>query len=70
MAQNNTNDVDEVLKSIKQTAGFLAYIIMNCDGVVVRHDPLPYEEAVQHASLALNLYSKSQMSAKSIFVSP
>ena len=58
-----------MIKSIKNNVGYKGYVILNTEGVVVRWDPMPYEQAVQHACLALDLYDKSKLSVNEIFVS-
>ena len=64
-----TNEVDEVCKSLRGKPGFKGFIILNNDGIVIRYGPMTYEQAVQHASLALDLCGKSKATMKEIFVS-
>ena len=66
-----TNEVDEIMKDLKRYPGFKAYIIMNNDGIVIRWDQvdsdMPYERAVHHASLVLDLCSKTRTHMQSLF---
>lgn len=63
MAHNQVNDIDELLKELKRTPGFRAYLILNSDGIVIRWDhagtQMPYPRAVQHAHHITELYNKS-----------
>jgi hypothetical protein len=43
--------VDEVIKELKKNTGFNAYVIMNNDGIVIRHEHMEYKTAVHHAYL-------------------
>ena len=38
MAHNQVNEIDELLKDLKKTPGFKAYLILNSDGIVIRWD--------------------------------
>ena len=60
MAHNQVNEIDELLKDLKKTPGFKAYLILNSDGIVIRWDQadnvaegssqvMTYQSAVQHA---------------------
>lgn len=72
MAHNQVNEIDELLKDLKKTPGFQAYLILNSDGVVVRWDQaggtqMPYQRAVQHAHHVTELYMKSVAHVKELF---
>ena len=71
MAHNQVNEIDELLKDLKQTPGFQAYLILNSDGIVIRWDQagtqMPYQRAVQHAHHITELYTKSVRHAKELF---
>jgi len=66
MAHNQVNEIDELLKDLKKTPGFKAYLILNSDGIVIRWDQadnvaegsssqlMTYQSAVQHAHLLQN----------------
>jgi predicted regulator of Ras-like GTPase activity (Roadblock/LC7/MglB family) len=66
-----TNEVDEIMKDLKRYPGFKAYIIMTNDGIVIRWDQvdsdMPYERAVHHASLVLDLCSKTKTHMQNLF---
>jgi len=63
-----------MIKDLKAHKGFKAYIILNNDGIVLRWDqvgsPMPYQTAVHHASLVLDLCSKSKLYIKQLFDAP
>lgn len=65
------NEVDEIVKGIKKTPGFKAYLVLSSDGVVLRWEqegePMPYEKAVQYSHHVLDLCSKSKENVKELF---
>ena len=71
MAHNQVNEIDELLKDLKKTPGFKAYLILNSDGIVIRWDQvgtqMSYQRAVQHAHHITELYSKSTAHIKELF---
>jgi len=71
MAHNQVNDIDELLKDLKKTPGFKAYLILNSDGIVIRWDhvgtQMPYQRAVQHAHHITELYNRSTSHIKELF---
>ena len=68
------NEVEEMVKDLKKNPGFKAYIILNNDGIVIKWDqvetPMPYETAVQHSHLVLDLCSKSKKYMRELFDPP
>ena len=60
----HANEIDEIVKGLKQNPGYKAYLVLNNDGVVLRWDqegdPMPYEKAVQYSRHVLDLYGKSK----------
>ena len=69
MANNQANQVDEILKDL-QSPGCKAYIILNSDGIVIRHTMDSNERAVQHAHHITELYNKSVALIKDLFDHP
>lgn len=71
MAHNQVNEIDELLKDLKKTPGFKAYLVLNSDGIVIRWDQvgtqMPYQRAVQHAHHITELYNKSTAHIKELF---
>lgn len=71
MAHNQDNEIDKLLKDLKNTPGFKAYLILNSDGIVIRWDqvgsPMPYQRAVHHASHITELYNKCIAQANELF---
>ena len=71
MAHNQVNEIDELLKDLKKTPGFKAYLILNSDGIVIRWDQvgtqMSYQRAVQHAHHITELYSKCTAHIKELF---
>ena len=78
MAHNQVNEIDELLKDLKKTPGFKAYLILNSDGIVIRWDQadnvaegssqvMTYQSAVQHAHHITELYNKSAAHIKELF---
>ena len=70
MAHNQANQVDEILKDLQSTPGFKAYIILNSDGIVIRHTMDSNERAVQHAHHITELYNDSVAQIKDLFDHP
>jgi predicted regulator of Ras-like GTPase activity (Roadblock/LC7/MglB family) len=71
MAQNQENEIDELLKDLKKTPGFKSYLVLNGDGIVIRWDqvgaPMQYQRAVQHAHHITEIYNKSAARIKELF---
>ena len=71
MAHNQVNEIDELLKDLKNTPGFKAYLILNSDGIVIRWDQVGsqmlYQRAVQHAHHITELYNKSTTHIRELF---
>lgn len=71
MAHNQVNEIDELLKDLKKTPGFKAYLILNSDGIVIRWEQvgtqMPYQRAVHHAHHITELYNKSTAHIKELF---
>ena len=71
MAHNQVNEIDELLKDLKKTPGFKAYLILNSDGIVIRWDQvgkqMPYQRDVQHAHHITELYIKSKAHVQELF---
>lgn len=71
MAHNQINEIDELLKDLKKTPGFKAYLILNSDGIVIRWDqvgsPMPYQRAVHHAHHITELHNKSTAYVRELF---
>ncbi len=72
MAHNQVNEIDELLKDLKKTPGFKAYLVLNSDGIVIRWDQvgdtqMPYQRAVQHAHHITELYNKSTAHIRELF---
>eukprot|EP00590_Aulacoseira_subarctica_P008592 CAMPEP_0172421806 /NCGR_PEP_ID=MMETSP1064-20121228/8030_1 /TAXON_ID=202472 /ORGANISM="Aulacoseira subarctica , Strain CCAP 1002/5" /LENGTH=130 /DNA_ID=CAMNT_0013162379 /DNA_START=224 /DNA_END=616 /DNA_ORIENTATION=+ len=74
MGSQQINDVDEIMKDLKKYPGFKAYIIMNNEGIVIRWDQvdteMPYDRAVHHASLVLDLCTKTRTHMQNLFDFP
>lgn len=70
MANNQANQVDEILKDLQNSPGCKAYIILNSDGIVIRHTMDSNERAVQHAHHITELYNKSVALIKDLFDHP
>ena len=70
MAHNQVNQVDEILKDLQKTPGFKAYIILNNDGIVIRHTMESNEMAVQRAHHITELYNKSVAQIQDLFDYP
>jgi len=63
VSAQQSNPVDEIIKSLRRNPGFKAYLILNNDGIVIRWDSvspnfLTYQKAVQYAHHVLDLYNK------------
>ena len=71
MAHNQVNEIDELLKDLKHSPGFKAYLILNSDGIVIRWDQvgtqMSYQKAVQHAHHITELYNKSTAHIQELF---
>jgi predicted regulator of Ras-like GTPase activity (Roadblock/LC7/MglB family) len=71
MAHNQDNEIDKLLKDLKSTPGFKAYLILNSDGIVIRWDqvgsPMPYQRAVHHAHHITEIYNKCIAQANELF---
>ena len=73
MAHNQDNEIDKILKDLKNTPGFKAYLILNSDGIVIRWDqvgggsPMPYQRAVHHAHHITEIYNKCIAQANELF---
>lgn len=71
MAHNQVNEIDELLKDLKKTPGFKAYLILNSDGIVIRWDQvgtqMPYQRAVHHAHHITEIYNRSAAHMKELF---
>ena len=70
--------MDELIKEMKKVPGFLSYIILNNDGIVIRWDQqstgsstnaakMTYEKAVQYSHLVLDLCGKCKSHVKELF---
>ncbi|KAJ1463316.1 hypothetical protein M885DRAFT_504972 [Pelagophyceae sp. CCMP2097] len=70
MSGNQPNEVDEVIKELKKNTGFNAYVIMNNDGIVIRHEHMEYKTAVHHAYLVLSLCSKARKHMRDLLDAP
>lgn len=70
MANQGINQVDEILKDLQRTPGFKDYIILNNDGIVIRHTMESNERAVQHAHHITELYNKSVTQIQDLFDHP
>lgn len=70
MAGNQAIQVEEILKDLQNTPGFKAYIILNSDGIVIRHTMDSNERAVQHAHHITELYNKSVAQIQDLFDHP
>jgi dynein light chain roadblock-type len=60
MAANAPNEIEEVIKQLKSKPGFASYILMNNDGIVVKHENIEYKEAVMHAYHVLSLFGRTK----------
>mmetsp|Transcript_14130 Transcript_14130/g.18516 ORF Transcript_14130/g.18516 Transcript_14130/m.18516 type:complete len:123 (+) Transcript_14130:106-474(+) len=60
MANQQPNEVEEVIKELKQNPGFDGYVVMNNDGIVIKWENMEYKTAVHHAHLILDLSAKSR----------
>uniref|UniRef100_A0A6V1PEV3 Roadblock/LAMTOR2 domain-containing protein n=1 Tax=Heterosigma akashiwo TaxID=2829 RepID=A0A6V1PEV3_HETAK len=60
MASQQPNEVEEVIKELKQNPGFDGYVVMNNDGIVIKCENMEYKTAVHHAHLVLDLCAKSR----------
>ena len=47
MAHNQVNEIDELLKDLKKTPGFKAYLILNSDGIVIRWDQKQVDQQLE-----------------------
>ena len=70
MANQGINQVDEILKDLQRTPGFKDYIILNNDGIVIRHTMESNERAVQIAHHITELYNKSVTQIQDLFDHP
>lgn len=70
MANQGINQVDEILKDLQRTPGFKDYIILNNDGIVIRHTMESNERAVQHAHHITELYNQSVAQIQDLFDHP
>ena len=70
MAKQGINQVDEILNDLQRTPGFKDYIILNNDGIVIRHTMESNEIAVQHAHHITELYNKSVAQIQDLFDHP
>mmetsp|Transcript_7874 Transcript_7874/g.11960 ORF Transcript_7874/g.11960 Transcript_7874/m.11960 type:complete len:122 (-) Transcript_7874:83-448(-) len=64
------NEVDEVIKELKKNKGCHGYVIMNNDGIVIRHEQMEYKTAVHHAYLVLDLCAKAKDHIRQLFEAP
>jgi len=57
MAHNQVNEVDELLKGLRNVPGFKSYLVLNNDGIVIRwdqsDDQMTYQSAVQHGNYTM-----------------
>jgi len=60
MASNQPNEVDEVIRELKQNHGFQSYAIIRNDGIVIKFENMDMQKAVQTAHLVLDLCAKSK----------
>lgn len=67
MANQQVNEVDEVIRELKTHHGFSQYAIMNNDGIVIKYENMEYKKAVQHAHLVLDLCAKSRKYMRELF---
>uniref|UniRef100_A0A7S2SQX1 Roadblock/LAMTOR2 domain-containing protein n=1 Tax=Rhizochromulina marina TaxID=1034831 RepID=A0A7S2SQX1_9STRA len=70
MASNQTNEVDEVIRELKQNQGFKSYVIIRNDGIVIKYENMDVQKAVQTAHLVLDLCAKSKKYIKELFEPP
>ncbi|KAJ8601327.1 hypothetical protein CTAYLR_007235 [Chrysophaeum taylorii] len=70
MSGNQANEVDEVIKELKKNKGFHGFVIMNNDGIVIRHEQMEYKTAVHHAYLVLDLCAKAKDHIRQLFEAP
>ena len=67
----NSNEIDEIVKSLKENPGFKAYLVLTLDGIVLRWDqegePMPYEKAVQYSHHVMDLFDKSKCHISELF---
>jgi hypothetical protein len=71
MASQNSNEIDEIVKSLKENPGFKAYLVLTLDGIVLRWDQegeaMPYEKAVQYSHHVMDLFDKSKCHISELF---
>lgn len=78
MASQQINEVEEAIKDLKNFPRFSSYIILSHDGIVIKWEnniergrpPMPYEVAVHHAHLVLDLCDKSRRTIGELFEHP
>lgn len=70
MANNQPNQVDEVIHDLKSNVGAKQYVILNNDGIVIKYEGMDYSRAVQHAYLVLDLCAKSKSYFRGMFEAP
>ncbi|KAG5192827.1 hypothetical protein JKP88DRAFT_256844 [Tribonema minus] len=69
-ANNQPNEVEEVIKELKKNPGFSAYVVMNNDGIVIKYESMSYQTAVHHAALVLDLVAKGKKYMREMFEPP
>lgn len=70
MAANAPNEIEEVIKQLKAKPGFSSYILMNNDGIVIKHENIEYKEAVMHAYHVLSLFGRTRKHIQKLFPDP
>ncbi|KAJ0398982.1 hypothetical protein P43SY_003587 [Pythium insidiosum] len=70
MAANAPNEIEEVIKQLKSKPGFSSYILMNNDGIVVKHENIEYRDAVMHAYHVLSLFGRTRKHIHKLFPDP
>jgi|TARA_B100001142_G_C14259459_1_gene626438 hypothetical protein len=71
MASQQTNEVEEMLNDLRKQPGFVSFMILNNDGVVIKwgqeEGSMPYEDAVHCSHHILSLYQKSRACISTLF---
>lgn len=70
MAANAPNEIEEVVKQLKSKPGFSSYILMNNDGIVIKHENIDYKEAVMHAYHVLSLFGRTKKHIHKLIADP
>ncbi|TMW67688.1 hypothetical protein Poli38472_011308 [Pythium oligandrum] len=70
MAANAPNEIEEMIKQLKSKPGFSSYILMNNDGIIVKHENIEYKEAVMHAYHVLSLFGRTKKHIQKLFPDP